>query len=419
MSCIKKWAMINRTIQNEKIAILALQETHLDEDCLDQVHSCFGRNLNILNSPLPSNPHASAGVAFVINKALIRLKEYSITELVPGRSILIKLKWLESCETSILNVYAPHIRGKQPVFWAGATMNRRTLCALLPDFVLGDFNITEDSIDRVPARHIKDKATEALREVHRKWNIQDTWRHTHPNSRCFTYHANAGGAIIQSRLDCIYTTPEIAQHVFDWQIKPSAVPTDHWLVKVKYAPSDAPHIGKGQWTWPLYLLKKEDLMKKVEQHGIELLHKTERLELENVDRAITNPQVLWKTFKEDLAKLAKSSSKASYHKLNSRITAIEKDLQSLLANPNLDANEAMCTNAAFLSNELEHLVRVRAKNQRTKLKAKLANQGERLGGCWSVISKEKKPRDLIHRLKIPSSVPTQYERCTKCIVKMA
>ena len=419
MSCVEKWAMINRTIQNEKIAILALQETHLDEERLDQVRSCFGKNLDILNSPLPSNPRASAGVAFVINKALIRPKEYAITELVPGRSILISLKWLESCETTILNVYAPHTRGEQPDFWAGATTNRRAQRAPLPDFVLGDFNITEESIDRVPARHTEDKAAEALREVRREWNIQDTWRHTHPNSRCFTYRANAGGTMIQSRLDRIYTTPEIAQHVFDWQIKPSAVPTDHWLVKVKYAPRDAPHIGKGRWTCPLYLLEKEDLMKRVEQRGIELLREIERLETDTVDRATSNPQVLWETFKEDLAKLAKNISKASYHKLNSRITAIEKDLQTLLANPDLDANEAAYTNAAFLSDELEHLVRIRAKNQRSKMKAKLANRGERLGGCWSAISKEKKPRDLIHRLKIPGSVPTQYERCTKRIVKLA
>ena len=181
MSMTEKWAMVNRTIFNERIAVLALQETHLDDDRLEQVRACFGRNLEIINSPLPGNPRASAGVAFVINKALIRPKEYSVSELDPGRAIMIRLKWLESCTTSIVNVYAPNDRGdEQPDFWKRVMSKRRTLRLPLPDFVLGDFNITEDSIDRVPAHADNHRAIEALREVRREWNIQDTWRHTNP-----------------------------------------------------------------------------------------------------------------------------------------------------------------------------------------------------------------------------------------------
>jgi len=118
MSCIEKWARVNSTIYNEKIAILAIQETHLDQKLLEQVQSCFGKNLEIINSPLPENPRASAGVAFVINKALIRPKEYTITELVPGRATALEVKWLEQCSTSIFNIYAPHNRNEQPAFWA-------------------------------------------------------------------------------------------------------------------------------------------------------------------------------------------------------------------------------------------------------------------------------------------------------------
>lgn len=116
MSCIDKWAMVNRIIHNERIAILALQETHLDQHLLDQVKNCFGKNLEITNSALPDSPRASAGVAFVINKALIRPKDLDITKLVLGRALMIKLKWLESCETSIINIYAPHNRKEQPNF---------------------------------------------------------------------------------------------------------------------------------------------------------------------------------------------------------------------------------------------------------------------------------------------------------------
>lgn len=405
-------------IYNERIAILALQETHLDQALLDQIVECFGKNLEIMNSPLPTNPRASAGVAFVINKALIRPKELTLTEIDPGRAIMIRLKWLEMCETSIVNVYVPHNHEIQPEFWARAITNRRTLRLPLPDFVLGDFNVTEDAIDRAPARQDKPRATEAIRDVRREWNIQDTWRHAHPDARCFTYRANVDGEQVQSRLDRIYTANEISQYVFDWQVKPSGVPTDHWLVKVKFAPRDAPYIGNGRWTWPLYMLENEDLMGQVDRRGMELETDLARISSENTDRETENPQTLWEAYKEDIAKLAKETAKKSYHKLNSRTEAIEKDLHALRASPDYDTNNAARTNAAFLTSELEHLAKIKVKNQRNRLRANLANHGERLGGIWSAISKEKRPRDLILRLKVPGSSPTQYERCTKRMAKL-
>ena len=227
MSCIEKWAMVNRTILNKRIAILAVQETYLDQARLDQVLSCFGKNLIIINSPLPSNLRSSAGVAFVINKALIHPKELSTIELVPGRALMLNIKWLDTCATSLVNIYAPHNRDAQPAFWASAMTKRRTSHMPLPDFVLGDFNVTEDAIDRTPAHYDEPAAIETLREVCREWNIMDIWRHHHPDTRCFTYHANSHGSQIQSRLDRIYTAHSVTQYVFDWQIKPSAVLTDH------------------------------------------------------------------------------------------------------------------------------------------------------------------------------------------------
>ena len=220
-------------------------------------------------------------------------------------------------------------------------------------------------------------------------------------------------------LDRIYTSQNVTHHVFNWQIKPSAVPTDHWLVKVKFAPHDAPFIGKGRWTWPLYLLEKETLMKKIEECAIQFERDLERLTTERTDRATANLQTLWRTCKTDMTNLAKKEIRNTHHKLGSCIKAIEKDLQSLLANPELDTNEDVRMNAAFLTNELEHLEKIKAKNQRNKLKANLANQGECLGGKWSALSKEKRPCNPILRLRIPESNPPQYERCTKRIVKLA
>ncbi len=61
-------------------------------------------------------PRSTAGIAFVINKVLINPKKIKTYELVPGRALLLKIKWLEDCETTILNIYAPVNRAAQPQF---------------------------------------------------------------------------------------------------------------------------------------------------------------------------------------------------------------------------------------------------------------------------------------------------------------
>lgn len=84
MTGIDKWSAIYQTMKENKLAILALQETHLDNDLLQSVNECFGKRLTIVNSNLPENPRSSAGVAFVINRSLVAPKELSTTELIEG-----------------------------------------------------------------------------------------------------------------------------------------------------------------------------------------------------------------------------------------------------------------------------------------------------------------------------------------------
>jgi hypothetical protein len=50
-------------------------------------------------------------------------------------------------------------------------------------------------------------------------------------------------------------------------MNPSPVPTDHWLVSVRYAPAEATHIGKGRWSWPLAALNDRKLMLRLEKQG--------------------------------------------------------------------------------------------------------------------------------------------------------
>jgi exonuclease III len=102
----------------EKIAILITQETHLDQTMTDQLHSKYKKNLKILILAHPTSPHAKAGMGFVLNKKLIKPNNIKTYELIPGRAMIIQIKWMNMCDATILNIYVPNERKEHATFWA-------------------------------------------------------------------------------------------------------------------------------------------------------------------------------------------------------------------------------------------------------------------------------------------------------------
>ena len=419
MTGIQKWSTIYHTMSDQRIAILALQETHLDEERLEQVAQCYGKRLTIITSPDPDTPRASAGVAFAINNRLIKPNNITVFELFEGRALAIKIKWHTTEETTILNVYAPNTRTIQPEFWKKLETRKKLLRLRNPDFMLGDFNVTEDVIDRYPPHRDDVNAITAMRETRHQWRLQDSWRHAYPNYKTYTYRAFANDHPIKSRLDRIYTSRTVAQHSFNWQHSATPVPTDHWLVLLKYAPRDAPYIGNGRWTLNILSLTNKKLMTTIVNHGLKLQVNIEKVTRDQPERNIINPQLLWKQYKEVIKNSAKQHSKETFYKTTSRIASLQKDLRKVTQIHNFNTDETLGATEAILANELEHLKRRLARDKKDNLRAEIAIHGEKLGGIWSKLSKENKPRDPIYRLKIPNSNPPQYERCSKNMAQIA
>ena len=107
MTYLDKWSMINQTLNKYKIAILAIQETHLDEETIDRIRISYEKKMNILTSSDPENPRTTAGVAFVINKSLIAPNKITAHELIPGRALAIEIDWLESETTRLVDAPQP------------------------------------------------------------------------------------------------------------------------------------------------------------------------------------------------------------------------------------------------------------------------------------------------------------------------
>jgi hypothetical protein len=261
--------------------------------------------------------------------------------------------------------------------------------------------------------------TEALQELKREWNIHDTWRRYNPNTKAFTYQAQTQTDQIQVRLDRVYVSSKIEQQTFDWEIKETAVPTDHSLVTVRYVPRDAPYIGPGRWSMPLHLLANEKLMNKISTRGIQLQAEMTRIRIERTDREETNPQRLWETFKKDVKQIIKETEKDLHHKMTSKIKALENDIKNTNNNPDGITNKERRTHVALLTSQLKQLQKKKARCQTEMMRTKIAHHGDKMGGIWSAIGKEKKPRNPIFRLKVLNANPAQYERNSKNMAELA
>ena len=415
----EKWSEINATLKKDKIAILALQETHLDDIATQSIQDLFGKRMIILNSQLERNPRASAGVAFVLNKDLIEIKETKMKELIKGKALALTVKWNDQ-ETTLINVYAPNKRQDHKDFWERIELERQHTQTRKPDFVLGDFNVTEDTIDRMPPKADNFKATTALREFRLKLELQDQWRHEYPKSREYTYQATKNERTIKSRLDRIYVARNKTKSTFDWKIAPSTVKTDHWLVTVKYAPKNAPYIGSGRWTMPVKATENAKILEKIIERGKILQDEMRELK-NNPNRRSSerNHQTLWKSFKTENMRWIKQVTKNTHHKRATKIRKLQEDRKKLLTNPNFEMDQNMQWNEALLANEIEYLEKKNSKENWETTKAKLILHGEKLGGIWTAMSKSRKPRDHLQKLKIPNTTPQEYESRSKGMVDLA
>jgi len=59
----------------------------------------------------------------------------------------------------------------------------------IPDFTLGDFNVTKDTINRMPPKLDNKAVIAALRDVQHEWNMRDTWHWANPTENVFMYRA--------------------------------------------------------------------------------------------------------------------------------------------------------------------------------------------------------------------------------------
>ena len=390
-----KWAAVSKSVREKKIGLLALQETHLSDELADDVSTLYQRRMTIMNSPCENNPTNSAGVAFVINKEVLNAENVKTHTLIPGRAIYISFKWHNNVTLSTVNVYALNETSKHAQFWEDLKEKQTNLNLPPPDLLLGDFNLTEDLIDRAPARPDNENATRALRDYRHALGLRDAWRVRFPTERTFTFTSNTHS---MSRIDRIYTKEDLEESLSDWTHDISDIPSDHKMVSIRLAHSNAPFIGNDRWSWPLGLIHDKELNKQIQLRGQRLHHEIKNLQAE--DRS-QNAQTLWQKFKDDIKGEATKAARKQIPKITKRIKALKRDAEQTCQREDLDTSPLTRANTTIIEREIEHLKKKKYRKTYTRSQAMWHLKGEKINKYWMRVNNPKKPRDMILRLNDP------------------
>ncbi|KAJ7025093.1 Endonuclease/exonuclease/phosphatase, partial [Mycena alexandri] len=318
-----KWHGINRLMFEEKIGALVVGETHLSAAQADEIQTVLGKRLDIYNSPNPDNP-STRGIALVLNREITNTKGVKIWYLKPGRAILAVLPWHGQLTHTVLGVYAPaESMEENEAFWNELCEMWLTTDLPVPDSLVGDTNLVEGPIDRLPHRPDSATAVAALARFKRQLGLMDGWRKVNPDTKEFTY-ASPHGTL--SRLDRIYVSPDLFKHCKHWTISDAAGGlTDHRMVSVQIKAPGSPYIGKGRYTIPLFLLRDKKFIDFTLNAGSELESKIERAEGDP-----NTIQSEFKVFKDIIRDFARARAKLAIGCLEGKKRTLEKERKTVL-----------------------------------------------------------------------------------------
>ncbi|KAL1709950.1 hypothetical protein EV121DRAFT_275855 [Schizophyllum commune] len=297
-------------MRNERINVLGLQETHLSPEMINELRETYKGKLEIFGS-IEDGVLNAGGVAFAINSRITNLAGIEVHEIIKGRAIMLILNWHGLHKHAILNTYAPAGRVQEKRrFWNKLTNRMIELQLPSPDTHLGDHNLVEDGVDRLPFGLTGASALAAFIQFKNLHMLVDGWREINPTTKAYTHHNSSDG---DARLDRIYVSKEVMKGSHTWAIKSVGSLSDHCMVSYVHTTGNIPYIGKGRWSIPLYVMQDKELMEEVNARGLDLEREIEEKE------GVTHPLLLWESFKSDIIARAREKAKRAIPRIDKEI----------------------------------------------------------------------------------------------------
>ncbi|KAK6974475.1 Endonuclease/exonuclease/phosphatase, partial [Favolaschia claudopus] len=262
-----RWNEINRMLFDEKVGILAVGETHLTDEQIEEIEKIYERRIRIFNSIDIETPN-KGGIAVVLNRELTNIDGVTVHRLIPGRAILLIIPWHKKRTLTVLAGYAPaDSPAENKVYWDTLTDLWLHEDLPVPDIFIADSNLAPEPMDRLPTRKDADMATEAYARFKRILGLKDGWRVTNPDTRAYTYISPQGS---HSRIDHILVSDDLFKHCTKWDISDVAVTTDHFMVSVRISAPGAPFIGEGRYAIPVHMTKDKLFMEYARKEGVKV-----------------------------------------------------------------------------------------------------------------------------------------------------
>lgn len=271
-----KWAAIHRLMRDKKLGILAIQVSHLTDEDIDTIHNLYGQRLPVLHSKDLTNTSAARGIAFILNREIVDIKDATLTKIIPGRAALLMTKWHANTNIALLNTYTPSNTRENEEFWTLLKEAKGDGHMPQPNVLLGDFNLVEDVLDRLPVR-------------------EDLSGITEPTTCDYTFPQRFSET--RSRLDRIYITNGPLNQSFEWMIESTGVPMDHRLASACLTTVEAPYIGKGRWTMPLTILVDQNFLQEATHLGEQAMLEAAEYQENSMRSEEHNPQITLQWYK--------------------------------------------------------------------------------------------------------------------------
>lgn len=412
----QNWAHVNQIMRDKRIAILAVQETHMNEERCETIQNIFGRRLHIVVSADDESPSQRAGIAIVMNKSFIDTSSETTKTIISGRALLSSVEWGGKKTLTVLAVYAPNQPGENAAFWRKIKEFFENHPRIRkPDIMLGDFNMVEDAIDRNPPHCDSHQQSQDLMELKMDLGLRDGWRQTLPGKRSYTFMQPIANGGAKSRIDRIYVTDQLLPKSNEWQINHSGIAnTDHWMVLAKLTNTEAPHQGDGRWSIPERVIEDKAFRNKMK----ELVESTWKrmTEIKNLPRTDReNAQTIYTEFKFNMLDSARRRDKTLTPKIIRDIATLRKDLHAV--DGSQDPSRRIT--ARMIADKIADLEKKKHNKIRDLGRVKNRLEGETNSRYWMQINKELKPRDTIYSLRVPNSPENAEETASKKMAELA
>jgi len=301
----QKQTFIKDYISTNKINILCIQETHVDNYKMSkQIETLISKEYfyvwNFSNN-------LSCGCCIIVNDTNIKCSKFQID--FDGRFISLDIQYLNDY-FKICNIYAPNKPGDRNIFFESI---KHYLVSSNKLIILGDFNfILNPLLDKIGGTFIDTiKGCKVFKQIVETFKLTDIYRQLNPDKVITTWGRKCLTESISCRLDRIYIEKSLIEQCKNVDIIPCPF-SDHDFVSLTINlennnTTNSINIGKSYWKLNNSIFEDEDFVSAFEYY-FKIISRTENITLEWWD-------ILKTQIKDFCIDYSKSKNKKSFDEI--------------------------------------------------------------------------------------------------------